>query len=885
MRLLLLPARCALVLLALQALACAGQPTVSIMPPARVGDGKCLRDLFLHPEQWKETRGKVDLLFYAGHQLHKQFKDDELGKWLPMLKKWKLKFGLEVGAVKEWGTTGKKVFNVQRPMWDRFQRLGGRIHSLAMDEPLWAVRHHFKVKKKIIKSDQYAIKETANFVVLVRKHYPRVLIGDIEPYPAIPFNDMISWIDGLQAELKKRGVRGLDFFRLDVNWVHPKFKTGGGWREVKKLEDACRKRKLPFHLIYWAADFPGLKRKGLAKESTWYTSVLRQAREYAAVGGCPDEYVIESWIPAPPHSVPETAEWTFTRSVLDLAKKYVGGRASRLILSNKAKCLGRIKPFWRTTPVPDRWLELNKGWIRTLPETYRNAPRYKGKDVPKLVIPFCDTVSAVRILGGWDKKWKYYPGGVDERLDLAYRKGGKLAYRWKLLHARMDDFIENNINMLIVLDNVPHCFARKPSSGTYGQVMGPDDPKEYGRFIRELCREIVRKYGRKTAEKLRFRVGTEPDLPGHWQDSVKKYCQMYDHATAAVREVLPKARVGPGNFLLRPQGERRTIAMKIMKHLASGRNYATGKTGSPVDFLAISLYYAPSGKALERAKTPQAKRSILNAHSHESARLAGRRLKPLRALSPRFKDVPLEIHEFGVLSSELYRGSGPRRGNRGVREGAWVLQTYAVAFDEGFRDIFSWSRRDTTFGRDKPLLSCSAWLRSMLDLGEGGSWYILDRKLATENESSAMALASVKKDAAYVFCSVYNLYRKNDADEELRIELDRSLLPFGAEKKVTVREYLQDKGNNVIEGIHRYLKKHSMIKPEYDNGEVYAPRICSTPPGVVYLKKHAEEYVKMFTDSFDAQPFKGKVLAEGKTVVLTRKVKTPSLLILEVTAK
>jgi hypothetical protein len=562
-----------------------------------------------------------------------------------------------------------------------------------------------------------------------------------------------------------------------------------------------------------------------------------------------------------------------------------GGGASRLMLSKKAKSLGKIKPFWRTTPIPDRWLELNKGWIKPLPETYRNAPRYRGKDVPKLLIPFCDTVSAVRILGGWDKTWKYYPGGVDERLDLAYRKEGKLAFRWERLHARMDDFVNNDINMLIVLDNVPYCFVSKPSGATYGQVMGPDDPEEYGRFIRELCREIVRKYGRKTAEKLRFRVGTEPDLPGHWQDSVEKYCRTYDHATAAVREVLPKAKVGPGNFLLRPQGERRKIAAKIMKHLASGRNHATGKIGSPVDFLAISLYYAPAGNVIARAKNPKAKRNILKAHSHESARTAARRLKPLRDMSPRFKDVSLEIHEFGVLTSELYKASRLLKGNRGVREGAWVLQTYAVALDEGFRDVFSWPRRDNTLGKDKPLQSGAGWLRSMLDLGEGGAWYILDRKLATRNESSAMALASVKKDAVYVFCSVYNLFRKNDADEALRIELDRSLLPFGAGKRVTVREYLQDEGNNVIERIHRDLKKRSMIKAEFDNGEVYSPRVYATLPGAIHLRKHAEEYVKLFADSFDAGPFKGKVADKSGTVVLTRTVKTPSILVLEVTAK
>jgi hypothetical protein len=39
--------------------------------------------------------------------------------------------------------------------------------------------------------------------------------------------------------------------------------------------------------------------------------------------GAPDQYVVESWIEAPPHSVPETDAWTFTRSVLDFSRTFV----------------------------------------------------------------------------------------------------------------------------------------------------------------------------------------------------------------------------------------------------------------------------------------------------------------------------------------------------------------------------------------------------------------------------------------------------------------------------------------------------------------------------------------------------------------------------------
>jgi hypothetical protein len=296
----------------------ASQPEVWMMPPGNQ-DGKCFKELFTQPDQWKETRARINVIGYADHNLNKQFSDDELKAWLPMVEKWGLKLGLEVGAIKEWGVTGQSTFDIQRKTWDRIQSLGGRIHALAMDEPLCCAR-------KLKKDDNYAVEETARFIALVRKHYPDVRIGDIEPYPFVQRPDLVTWIDALQAKLKEMNVRGLDFFRLDVDWNH--FTNGnviypGNWPDVKKLEHACRQRKLPFSLIYWAADYNHMKRLDIADDSTWYVSLMRQGYDYKFIGGSPDEFVIESWVGAPSHSVPETDQWTFTRSVLDFCNKFV----------------------------------------------------------------------------------------------------------------------------------------------------------------------------------------------------------------------------------------------------------------------------------------------------------------------------------------------------------------------------------------------------------------------------------------------------------------------------------------------------------------------------------------------------------------------------------
>jgi len=84
--------------------------------------------------------------------------------------------------------------------------------------------------------------------------------------------------------------------------------------------------KLPFSLIYWASDYPAPQRRGLADDATWYVSLLRQGADYALVNGAPDQYVIESWVSAPSRSVPETAAFTFTRSVRDFSRKFVKRR-------------------------------------------------------------------------------------------------------------------------------------------------------------------------------------------------------------------------------------------------------------------------------------------------------------------------------------------------------------------------------------------------------------------------------------------------------------------------------------------------------------------------------------------------------------------------------
>jgi len=283
-----------------------------------------LREMFTHPDEWSEARKKADVLGYADWVMNQQFTDSELRAWLPMVHKWGLKFGLEVGAIKPWGQTAMAAFKQGSRYWDRFQSLGGKIDAITMDEPLCYCR--FENKKF---SDAYALEQTAQYIALVRHKYPDMTIEETEPYPSIPVADHITWIDALQARLKQLNVRGMDSYRLDVNWANfvtegmrGNGKAPGNWVGVTQIEKACRARKIPFDLIYWGSVQPALEHKGQVADWPWYVEIMSEGEAYKLVGGKPDIYCIESWTHRP-LAVPESDQWSFSRSVIDFCDRFV----------------------------------------------------------------------------------------------------------------------------------------------------------------------------------------------------------------------------------------------------------------------------------------------------------------------------------------------------------------------------------------------------------------------------------------------------------------------------------------------------------------------------------------------------------------------------------
>ena len=294
-------------------------------------------------DKWTETQSIIDMIGFADHALNSLFTTVQLETGFAAFNKAKIPLSLEVGAIKNWGMAeggkgvyGRAMFKSQNTTWQRFVDLGANFVGIGMDEPLVCVMRDKDWNKYLSSSTEkfeFAVEETAEFIAAVREEYPKMIIGDIEAYPYFTANYIIKWIDALEKRLKEKGIKGQDYFRLDVDWSSMEDKK---WLEVKRIEDHCKSIGLPFSLIYWSANTLGYKAGEVNRNHNnqfWYDSIMQQGEKYKDAGGKPDQYVIETWvtikdsagkqIPMPPDAVPESMSNSFTRSTLDFYKRFI----------------------------------------------------------------------------------------------------------------------------------------------------------------------------------------------------------------------------------------------------------------------------------------------------------------------------------------------------------------------------------------------------------------------------------------------------------------------------------------------------------------------------------------------------------------------------------
>jgi xylan 1,4-beta-xylosidase len=393
-------------------------------------------------------------------------------------------------------------------------------------------------------------------------------------------------------------------------------------------------------------------------------------------------------------------------------------------------------------------------------------------------------------------------------------KDGKPVYNWTIIDQIFDTYIERKMKPLAQIGFMPEALSQRPQPyrhqwkpGTpYRDIMTgwatpPKDYDKWAELIYQWVRHSVERYGRQEVESWYWEVWNEPDgLYLIAPDTRLEYFRMYDYAAAAVKRALPTARMGGPHTA----GAGRFMD-DFLEHCLRGKNFATGKTGSPLDFVAFHAKGAPQvvngvvrmgmnthfkhldeGFALVE-KYPELKGIpvIIGESDPEGCAACGMQTNPENA------------YRNGTLYSSYTAASIAREYELAARRGVNLIGAVNWSFEfedqpwyAGFRDL-------ATNGVNKPVLNVFRMLGMMggqrVAVG-GGQAYDAARIMAQGVRgklSDINALAS--RDRHRIAVLVWNYHDDDIIDDGAPVELQLTGIPA---EQVQLRHYRVDQDNS-----------------------------------------------------------------------------------------
>lgn len=182
---------------------------------------------------------------------------------------------------------------------------------------------------------------------------------------------------------------------------------------------------------------------------------------------------------------------------------------------------------------------------------------------------------------------------------------GKPRHDWTIVDRIIDTYVQRKMKPLVEIGFMPEALSTKPQpyqhdwkpglpySRIYtGWTYPPKDYDKWRNLVSEWVKHSVARYGKAEVESWYWEVWNEPDI-AYWSGTPEEYRKLYDYAADGVKRVLPTARVG-GPHITGPNGARpQQLLREFLEHCVRGTNYATGKVGSPLDFIAFHAKGAP----------------------------------------------------------------------------------------------------------------------------------------------------------------------------------------------------------------------------------------------------------------------------------------------------
>ncbi len=331
---------------------------------------------------------------------------------------------------------------------------------------------------------------------------------------------------------------------------------------------------------------------------------------------------------------------------------------------------------------------------------------------------------------------------------------GTPVYDFTITDRIFDALTRAHVRPLVEIGFMPEALSTHPEpyrhsfpNGEIGGIFGgwtypPKDEAKWSKLVTAYATHLRDRYGSQSATWL-WEVWNEPDI-SYWHGTPVEYDRLYDLTAAAIRQVLPQARIG-GPEATGISDRSEVFLRQFLEHCAHGVNAATGAKGAPLDFIS----YHPKG-------SPKFVDGHVEMNVGHQLRAAEQGMKVV-ASYPEWKHTPIILGESDPEGCAACQGSknGYRNGPLyGVSVAEATMRTYELARRYGvtvegavtwafeFEDqpAFAGFRELATSGIDKPVLNVFRMM-GMLGGGTGGD---LAKAVWVETESSgAMPLTEV----------------------------------------------------------------------------------------------------------------------------------------------
>jgi xylan 1,4-beta-xylosidase len=389
---------------------------------------------------------------------------------------------------------------------------------------------------------------------------------------------------------------------------------------------------------------------------------------------------------------------------------------------------------------------------------------------------------------------------------------GAPVYDWTITDRIFDTYLDRKMKPLVQIGFMPEALSSRPQPYRHhwkpgdnyndiftGWAYPPKDYAKWAELVYQWVRHCVQKYGRPEVESWLWEVWNEPNI-GYWKGTPEEYHKLYDYSADAVKRALPAARIG-GPDSTGPAGNSAAAFLRnFLDHVVHGRNYATGKTGSPLDF--ISFHAKGSPKFVEGNVVMGIENQLRDlARGFEIVasipELKGRPIvigesDPEGCAACSSRVYPQNAYRNGVMYASYTAAAMPRHLDLAAKYGVNLLGAVTWAFEfedqpyfDGFRDL-------ATNGIDKPVLNVFRMLGMMTGdraAVENPAAASLESMLAAgvKNTPDVHSMASIDAHSAAVLVSNYHDSAKPGAAAP--IDLTISGLPRG---RILLQHYRVD---------------------------------------------------------------------------------------------